>query len=484
MPKPYRITVAVLAGLAILMFAYPCYRIGFETEIDYNEGWNSFMQLRAMGGASPYSRDFPMFFNNYPPLSFYLVGLLGAVIDDPTTAGRLLSLLAVAAITASSAMVTRAAGGGRTDAALGAATCLGLFSAFATDYVGVNDPQLLAQAFLCLGFAIYVGTPATPVRLGMVAALFALGLLTKHNVLVLPLVVSLHALWRARGAARITYFATGIALAALAGLAIHLLYGPDFFRLLLAPRTYDVGRGFLMAMEVFGHLQSALAAVGLFLLLARKEDTVTTLVAAYLLGSLVLGCLLAGGAGVDINIFFDTMIALAMGTGLAAKRLRQQTGLPAGAPTLLALVANAGVILFSPEALGRFGVDALGELDQRQALFREDLAYLKGIPGPAICESMLLCLKSGRPVWFDPYNTLQATLTGRLDPDQVLGLLRDHAVAVVQVSSTREHPVDQAPGAQAMPPRFVNMGDPVFDELDRSYRLDRVGLSGRFYRPR
>jgi hypothetical protein len=35
-----------------------------------------------------------------------------------------------------------------------------------------------------------------------------------------------------------------------------------------------------------------------------------------------------------------------------------------------------------------------------------------------------------------------------------------------------------------MPPRFINVADPVFDALDRSYKEERVGISGRFYAPR
>lgn len=481
--RPYAITVIALAVLAAIMFAYPCLRIGADFEIDYNEGWNAFLQGLVTAGLSPYAGAGALFFNNYPPLSFYLVGLLGLAVGDPVLAGRLLSVVAVAVIAASSGVVVRANGGSRGDGLLAMATCTAMFSAFATDYVGVDDPQLLAQGFLAAGFAVYVGGRAGPARLAAVAVLFALGLLCKHNVLALPLVVSVHALWRAPAAGRWTFLAVGLTLIAIAGTTILALFGMDFFHRLLAPRIYDVTRGFLLTMEVLERIQAPLAVAGFFLLLRHGDGPVPTMVAAYLLGSLGLGMAFSGGAGVDINIFFDTMIAAAMGGGLAATWLRRQPGLPAMAPALLAVLANFGVLLLTPQVLGRMAVDALGEYGERQRLFRADVAYLRQIPGPAVCESMLLCVRAGKAIAVDPYNVLQASLTGRLPPHLLEDMLARHQFPVFQVSSLREHPLDEAPGLQVIPPRFVNFSDGVFDELARSYTLDRVGLSGRFYRP-
>lgn len=481
--EPYRITVFSLAVLATAMIAYPCLRVGAEFEIDYNEGWNAFLQGLAMAGISPYGGAGPLFFNNYPPLSFYLIGLVGLGVGDPVLAGRLLSVVAVAVITASTAVVVRANGGSRTDATLAAATCAAMFGAFATDYVGVDDPQLLAQGFLCVGFALYVGGRVTPARMAAVAVLFAVGLLTKHNVLALPLVVSVHALWRAPAAGRWTFLAVGLALVAVATATILHLFGADVFHRLLAPRIYDGTRGFLLIMEVLGRIQAPLAVAGLFLLRGRRT-AITGMIAAYLMVSLMLGIGFAGGAGVDINIFFDTMIAAAMGTGLAATALRNLPGLPRMAPVMLAVLANAGVLLLTPQVLGRIAVDALGEYREREDLFRDDVAYLRGIPGPAVCESMLLCVRAGKAISVDPYNVLQASLTGRLPPHHLEDLLARHAFATVQISSVREHPLDEAKGLQVIPPRFVNFSDGVFDTLARSYTLERVGLSGRFYRPK
>lgn len=479
----YKLSVAALALLALTLFAYPVLRVGTALEIDYNEGWNAYQQMRAMGGASLYSADTPLFVNNYPPLSFYLVGLLGTLIGDMVLAGRILSLLAVAVIALSAAMVARAAGARRIDAVLSGSAALGMLSGFAADYVGVNDPQLLAQGLLCAGFAIYVSRRGGAARLPLVALLFAAGLLCKHNVLALPLVTTVHLIWRGSNRDRALYLGTGLGLAALALAVIDTKFGAGFFKNLLASRQYDAARGVILTTEMLDLLQAPIAVVGLYFVLGR-DGRIATKVGAYLGLSLALAMGFSGGAGVDTNIFFDAMIACAMGAGPAVAWLRARPGAGPRACAALALAIHAGLLFHMPIALGRFGVDMAGDLKEREALFLEDVAWLKAVPGPAICESLLLCLKAGKPMWIDAYGATQAITNGRVPPDTLTAMLARHEVAVVQIVSRRAHPADDAKGAQFMPPRFINFADDVFDELDHSYQLRHTGITGRFYLPK
>jgi hypothetical protein len=479
----YKLTVAGLALLALCLFAYPCLRVGTALEIDYNEGWNAYQQIRAMAGLSLYSADTPLFVNNYPPLSFYLVGLFGTLTGDMVLAGRLMSLVAVVTIAISAAMVARAAGARRLDTLLSGSAALGMLSGFAADYVGVNDPQLLAQGFLCAGFALYVNRWGGAARLPAVALLFATGLLCKHNVLALPLVTTVHLLWRGTNRDRALYLGTGLGLAALALAVIDAKFGTGFFRNLLASRQYDPARGIILTTEMLDLLQAPIAVVGLYFVLGR-DGRIATKVGGYLSLSLILAMGFSGGAGVDTNIFFDVMIACAMGTGPVVAWLRARPGSGPRACAALALIIHAGLLFHMPIALGRFAVDMTGDLKERERLFLEDIAWLKTMPGPAICESMLLCLRAGKPMWIDPYAATQAITNGRLPADTMTGMLARHEVAVVQVTSRRAHHVDEPKGAQSMPPRFINVMDDVFDELDRSYQVSRVGITGRFYLPK
>lgn len=478
----FAITVKALLALALVLATYPLVRAFYGFEIDYNEGWNAFFQLRAIAGQPLYAGYSPLLFNNYPPLSFYVVGALGHVTGGPVLAGRLLSLAALASIALTCGAVVRQAGGSRLDAGLSLVTCLLLFACFATDYLGMNDPNMLALAFVTAGLALHLGGADNPARAALTALLLAVGLLTKHNLILVPLLITGDVLLRGTPRARLAFFGTGIALAAASLTLLWLLAGEAFFAQLFAPRIWAVERAFLFTTEILGRYQAPLIVVGLGLIAARARAP-AGFILAWLVLAVAFGSFLAGGAGTDINVYFDLIVALAIGAGLTSRELRER-GLSSRWQAALALAINAGALFHAPLGLGRFAVDALGEMAQRERLFEADAAYLRAVPGPAICESQLLCLTAGKPLFYDSFNANQAMLTGRLPSDTLNGMLRRHEVALVQVSSERQHAPGDPAGAQTMPARFVNFEDDVFDQLERDYVLDRVGISGRFYRPR
>jgi len=477
-PRPYRVTVLWLSALALALLAYPAVRLFWDYEIDINEGWNAYHQLRAIAGQPLYDTGSPLFFNNYPPLSFYVVGALAKLIGDPLIAGRLVSLAAIAAIAWAVARIVRSAGASALDALFGAATCILLFAAFATDYLGMNDPQLLGQALVLAGLATHLGRPATPARAVTAAVLLAAGVLTKHNLVAVPLVVAIDVLARGPVRVRVAFFAAGLGLAASSAAILWGMAGKAFFTQLLASRTWDVERAFLFTTETLSRLQAPLAAVGLALIAARRRRP-AGLVLGYLGLALALGVFFSGGAGTDVNVWFDVSIALAIGAGLAAHLLDGRV--PRAA---FALAVNAGVLFYAPLCLGRFGVDALGEMSDRERLFHADVAYLQGIPGTVLCQSQLLCFRAGKPMFYDGFNVNQAMLAGRLPADTLIAMLRRHDIAVLQISDVPVHGDGDYPGVQTMPNRFVHFQDDVFAVLAEEYTVDRVGISGRFFRPK
>ncbi|MDO8608197.1 MAG: hypothetical protein Q7R40_16805 [Phaeospirillum sp.] len=476
--RSYRLVVFCLLGLALALLAYPALRMAWDFEIDNTEGWNAFYQLRAIAGLSVYDVGSPYFFNNYPPLSFYMVGALSVPLGDPVLAGRLISLLAVFSICVSVGAIVRSAGGSRLDGLFAATTCALFFAAFVTDYVGKNNPQLLGQAFVMAGLAAHLGGSPAAGRAALTAVLFSIGVMTKHNLICVPLLVAADMLIRGNGRARLAFFATGLGLAAVSVAGLWALVGKAFFTQLLAPRTWDVARSFLFTTEVLGQYQAPMAVVGLTLSHLRRRRP-AGLALAYLAGALALGVFFSGGAGTDINVFFDVFIALAIGAGLSLHMIR----LPR-ARAAMALAINAGVLFYAPFCLGRFGVDILGEMDSRERLFHDDVAYLAAIPGTALCQSHLLCLRAGKPPFYDPINSLQAMIAGSLPADTLTGMLRRHEIAVVEISDPPKHGEDDNPGVQGMPSRFTDFQDEVFEVLRREYVVERIGLSGRFYRPR
>src|SRR5215472_15267788 len=86
--------------LVVLFCAAGLYRIlaavFLHVPLDPNEGWNAYRAAAAMSGAPLYPPADALFFNNYPPLSFYLVGAFGRLVGDNIVAGRIVSLASFA----------------------------------------------------------------------------------------------------------------------------------------------------------------------------------------------------------------------------------------------------------------------------------------------------------------------------------------------------------------------------------------------------
>src|SRR5215467_3632201 len=164
----------MLYVIAIWSFAWPVYRAFLNVEIETNEGWNAYFADAAMGKMPLYPSTDQLITNNYPPLSFYIVGLVGRLIGDPVLAGRLLSLVAVIAIATTVALSVRHLGGTRVAAAISAAFYIATMSRFFTTYVGMNEPQLLSHAIMALGFLGFLGAHSKDRRYVMPVLVMAL----------------------------------------------------------------------------------------------------------------------------------------------------------------------------------------------------------------------------------------------------------------------------------------------------------------------
>ena len=127
--------------------------------LDPNEGWNAYLARAAVTGAPLYPQG--LMINNYPPLSFYIVGALGTITGDPIVAGRLVSLIS---------FLRRGRRHRRHPARDGRAMCWPRCSAacssppaflIASDYVAMDDPQLLGHALQLAGLSLLLQRGAT-----------------------------------------------------------------------------------------------------------------------------------------------------------------------------------------------------------------------------------------------------------------------------------------------------------------------------------
>src|SRR5258708_17920666 len=114
-----RAQIALLAVLAVYFMVWPVWRVGFPIEIAQNEGWNAYHADAAMGAAPLYPPTDTLIVNNYPPLSFYVVGGFAQVFGDALYVGRVLSLIAVVGLCSLIATVIRQLGAGGAGAPVG-----------------------------------------------------------------------------------------------------------------------------------------------------------------------------------------------------------------------------------------------------------------------------------------------------------------------------------------------------------------------------
>src|ERR1700716_6721 len=142
----YWCACALLAGVIILGLVKPLLMLGRFIPLDPNEGWNAYFGSTAISGGQLYPPRSSLITNNYPPLSFYIVGGVGYLTGDNIFAGRVIALLSLLFVSWSIYCWLRMTGSARRIGLLGAASFLAYAVTYGRDYVGMDDPQWLAHA--------------------------------------------------------------------------------------------------------------------------------------------------------------------------------------------------------------------------------------------------------------------------------------------------------------------------------------------------
>src|SRR6201986_1965978 len=90
--------IAVLSLVTAPLLARDLMAITRHIALAPNEGWNAAHALRWLAGGPLYPAKDSLMINNYPPLSFYLVGGLTRLTHDAVIAGRLLAAVSFLAV--------------------------------------------------------------------------------------------------------------------------------------------------------------------------------------------------------------------------------------------------------------------------------------------------------------------------------------------------------------------------------------------------
>ncbi len=431
--------------------------------------------------------------NNYPIGSFLIVAAINSVVGDLLLSGRIVAAAAFVAIGVLAAAATRGFGGDRIDAVFGGACAAGFCYLMAPAWVAVDDPQSLAEAIMLGGLVSYVSR--TPDRRGLLrtALLVAVAGYVKHNLVAIPLAITIDL--ALRSPRRLIFWVACCAGsgAALLGLT-QLVAGGSFVDHLLSPRLFAWHGVHYHLMKYLRLFKYPLLTVVVFARQVFLTDRRLVL-GIYGLISIVTAAIFAGFEGASYNLFQDPAVFLGIAAGVLLHELRRRISVrvDAGAWATAAALAIVPLLLAqpiwatSPRAFGPLA--RLGRLlaaDRRaQSEFSADARYLAQRPGPAICESLLLCYRAGKPFILDPFNSRQYILAGRLDQTALIRRVAAHDFSVIQL---RENICDDPKTAYChilhYPQKFNRFTDEFLYAVDRYYQPGWRSRDGVFYVPR
>lgn len=482
------LSFAILALALTIHLALPLLTLTAPFELNYNEGWNAYHAARIMAGGPLYTGNVlaPV---NYPFLSFYLVAALAPWLGGVVIAGRVVNLVSLLVTAGAAGFVVQRLGGRRTDAVMTVMATLGFWVVQARQWTAVDDPQALGQAFMMLALACHVGGARSLRRLFATALLVGFGAFTKHNLIAIPIAITLDLALHQRRSLVPWLGAVAGTLGALAGIS-YLVAGGDFLTELLAPRAWHLinlerhTRKFLIGFKI------PFVATLLLLMGKSRLERGPKLIGIYFAAAFLAGLGFSGGNGVSFNIYLDTTVALAIGVGLASSRWRPL--LVDGARWRRVLCALLPLFLLSPlitrasDPLTRLRV--LGSEGMPVATAAADFARNKAIverqTGSAICENLLLCFAVGKALSLDPFNSYEAFTAGHADDSALVDAVARGAYGAIEVRSPIGFQSNGHGGRTIDLDPPIRFTDRFYEAVASRYRIIVENSAGVVYVPR
>jgi hypothetical protein len=441
--------LALLSLAAAYFLAWPIWRAQFLIEIWPTEAWNGYFQDAAAAGLPIYPAPDGLVGNNYPPLSFYAIGLLGKALGiDNLFVGRAVSLIALLAVAIEIFLSVRVLVGGRAGAAVGALWYLAMMARNQTTYVGANDPQLAGEAIMGAALVWFLwrcraGQSPVPALLLMVVA----GL-WKHNIVAIPFfAITWLFVSRSRYAVRGTVISAAACVIGIGACVV--VFGADFLPNLIANRQYALSN----VIGNIGHLQWPALALLIWAGWAVDNRTSNAAkVTALLVGFGLSACILQWfGHGVSGNAEFDLFLALGIGVGVAFTRIEttwvaKRIGARRSRDAIIAALLIRLVASDRQEtALLILSSDFRSSVYENQRNVLSEAAQVAAMSGDVACANKVACRLAGKPFVADEFKLEELVLTGKATEAEVVSMLdarqislfSDAAAAGADVSLSR-----------------------------------------------
>ena len=424
----------MLALCATALLALPVARLPMRIPFNYNEGWNAYHAVQAMSGTPLYPPADSLLSNNYPPLSFYVVGIAGRVVGDHVIAGRLVALASFLTVGLAIFLVGMATTRSPPGALFGAL----VFGVYALmhfpDYIGMDDPQWLAHALTTSGLALLLwrGDRTSQASGFGAGVIMALALLVKHTLIALPAALLLELLLRRTRPLKA--WAAGFGLTGLVSAIVCVAtWGTLVFTdVVLAPRAWSIWYSSQSVERLVTPLLPLLVAVVLWLSFSGGWIRWRIFV-VYACCSLTLAVALLGGEGVNYNMLFDLTIALTILAGAAVSPwLHGTDGSRDGFRVALAGAMAATILVPVPAiALGEYA--QMQQLHQSQLDAERDIAIIAQYPDPVWCQTIALCYWAGKEWSLDWFAARQKLKAGIISERALLDPIEQRRLTSLQI---------------------------------------------------
>jgi hypothetical protein len=314
---------------------------------------------------------------------------------------------------------------------------MGYMSIYHSEYVGMNDPQWIAHGLMMSGFALFLYKKENRLLLFCSMLIMLLAGLTKHNLLPVPVATTI---WLYMNHRRRFYqwiiagfFMTGIAL-----LVMYVAYGGDFFtNVLLAPRTYRIGRIAIIGKWLMPSI--IYISAGFILFIFFLKDRNIQLILLFSVISLVWGAFTTGGGGVYYNAIFDFIISLFIASFILVDRL---PGTFEKKTVRGSTIVIAACILFLPVLLGaifefHFTKEFLKNLPEMKKQTEEDIGFVANHPEPVMCENFALSYWAGKKLSLDFFTIGAKLKTGKISIEDVAYKLDNKEFSLIQINDEK-----------------------------------------------
>jgi hypothetical protein len=459
---------------------------GFTFEVNYNEGWNVYNADRLIHRELIYDANYWRI-NNYPIGSFLIIAGVDVLFQNLFLSGRLVALVSFAAIGMFAATAVRRFGGGRADAVFGAGCAMGFCYLMAPAWIIADDPQTLGEAVMLGALVSFIARPPDRLNLLRTAFLVVLGGFVKHNLVAIPIAITLDLAIRAPR--RLPLWLVSCAGFATSFLGLtQIVAGGDFIDHLMSPRLFGWYGARYHLMKYLRQFKFPLTLIVLSASLFLAADR--TILAAWGIISIISATILSGFEGTSYNMFQDAAVFLGVAAGVMMSELRKSelrgrlarvlaSALPfLVAQPILARVPDIAVQVSHSRAL-------LDSDRRRQETFLADAKFVADKQGPAICESLLLCYVAGQPFILDPFNSRQYMLSGRLDQGDLIRRIGAREFAVIQLrADICDDPTTPSCHILHYRQKVDRFTDEVLYAIDQYYELARRSTLGSFYVPK